>query len=164
VTTAPESELAVPAITQYDVMTLLGPSVAGEPVVVELRYAADDPVTVTLSLDSAVSAVPRRSWTFERRLLDVGTDEPAAAGSVRVSPVWHPHGGTAVLLELGTGPGGPDPWHGEGTQAVVAVRAQLPVVRRFVDRISRAVPAGTEWERLGQLMELSDSSCFTTVE
>ena len=157
-TGAPERELAVPAITQYDVMTLLGPRVVGEPVVVELRYAADDPVTVTLRLDSVVCDVPHRSWTFERRLLDVGTDEPVEAGGVRISPVWHPRGGTAVLLELGTdaGRGGPVDH--------IAVRADLPVVRRFVDKIHRAVPAGTEWTRLAQLMELSDSSCFTTVE
>jgi hypothetical protein len=47
---------------------------------------------------------------------------------------------------------------------VVAVVAELPSVRRFVDRIGRAVPAGTEWDRLSWLMGLSDSSCFTTVE
>ena len=157
-TAAPERELAVPAITQYDVMTLVGPSVVGEPVVVELHYAADDPVTVTLTLDSVVSDVPHRSWTFERRLLDLGTDEPVEAGGVRVSPVWHARGGIAVLFELGTEVGR------SGPVDQVAVRAELPVVRRFVDKIHRAVPAGTEWTRLGRLMELSDSSCFTTVE
>jgi hypothetical protein len=55
----------------------------------------------------------------------------------------------AVLLELGD---------------VVAIVAELPAVRRFVDRTGRAVPAGTEWERLSRLMGLSDSSCFTRVE
>jgi hypothetical protein len=161
-TATPERELTVPAITQYDVMALLGPSAEGEPVVVRLRYAADDPVMVTLSLDSVVCDVPHVSWTFERRLLEVGADEPVEAGGVRVSPVWHPTGGTAVLLELGTDAGDRTP--GDPTGAVVAVVAELPAVRRFVDRIGRAVPAGTEWERLSQLMELSDSSCFTTVE
>jgi sporulation and cell division protein SsgA len=164
VTAAPERDLAVPAITQYDVMSLLGPSVGGEPVVVRLRYAADDPVMVTLSLDSVVSDAPHGSWTFERRLLEVGADEPVEAGQVRVSPVWHPQGGTAVLLELGVGALPRGGRAGDPTGTVVAVVAELPSVRRFVDRIGRAVPAGTEWERLSRLMGLSDSSCFTTVE
>ena len=81
---------------------------------------------------------------------------------MRVSPVWQPRGGTAVLLELGTGTR--DLASGDPARTVVAVVAELPSVRRFVDTIGRAVPWGTEWERLGQLMELSDSSCFMTVE
>ncbi len=129
---------AVPAVVQYDVMTLLGTSVMGEPVVVELRYAADDPVVVTLTLHSAVHDSPQGSWTFERRLLDIGCDEPVDAGHVRVSPVWHPQRGTAVLLDLAGSTAG---------SGSVAVRADLPVVRRFVDRIHQAVPAGCEWQR-----------------
>ena len=134
-TAAPDLDPAVPTIVQYDVMTLLGASVAGEPVVVELSYAADDPVVVTLSLHSAVLDLPRRSWTFERRLLDAGCDEPVDGGHVRVSPVWHPQQGTAVLFEL-AGDGG-----------ALAVRADLPVVRQFVDRIHQRVPPGSEWDR-----------------
>jgi hypothetical protein len=164
VTTAPGRELAVPSIVQYDVMTLLGPSVAGEPVVVELRYAADDPVTVTLRLESVVGAVPHRSWRFERRVLDAGTDEPVEAGTVRVRPVWDPRSGTAVLLELGAGPLPRDARHDENDARDVVLQADLRAVRRFVDRTFRAVPAGTEWERFEMLTDWSESSCFTRVE
>jgi len=135
VTADPDVDLAVPEIVQYDVMTLLGAAVAGEPLVVELRYAADDPVVVTLSLHSAVLDLPRRTWSFERRLLDAGCDEPVDGGQVRVSPVWHARHGTAVLFELA------------GSGGVLTVLADLPVVRRFVDRIHLAVPVGSEWDR-----------------
>lgn len=144
---APWREADAPAVVQYDVMTLLGPSALGEPVVGELRHtggAAGQEGWVTLTLHSAIRDLPGHSWTFEQRLLDVGCDEPVSGGRVRVSPVWHPHGGTAVLLEL-------DVEAADRTGACT-VSAELPAIRRFVDMVHRHGSA------------LSVSSCFTTHE
>jgi len=126
-------------IIQHEVMTLIGTAEIGTPVVVAWGYDPEEPAVVTLTVHPAAGAGVRRSWAIDRNLVHVGTDEAVSDDSTRVSPVWHPQAGIAVLLEL------------DAEDGPLLLRGDVRSVRRFADRtfscapVRRIPPATAPW-------------------
>lgn len=99
-----------------------------------LTYRSDDPyaVHVTFHIGSAHPV----SWTFARELLVEGVFRPSGHGDVRVWPT-KVAGRSVVLMALSS----PD-----GDALLEAPAAQ---VSAWLERTLRAVPPGSEAERLG---------------
>ena len=120
---------ALPAnagIIQHDVMTMVGTTEIGTPVVVAWGYDPEEPAVVTLTVHPAAGV--RRSWAIDRDLVVVGTEESVSDDSARVSPVWHPQAGIAVLVEL------------DAEDGPLLLRGDVRSVRRFADRTFRSGP------------------------
>lgn len=103
------------------------------PVQAQLRYDARDPYAVTTTFFTGHTRV---SWIFGRDLLIHGLYEPMGGGDVHVQPGLDPQGAAVVLMQL-TSPDG---------EALVQARACD--LRRFVDRMTEAVPPGAEAQHL----------------
>ncbi|MEV6959673.1 SsgA family sporulation/cell division regulator [Streptomyces sp. NPDC051207] len=104
------------------------------PVPALLSYYSDDPyaVHITFHIDSDHPV----DWTFARELLVEGVFRPCGSGDVRVWPA-KAAGRDVVLLALGS----PD-----GDALLQAPAAQ---VSAWLERTLRAVPPGSEGDRLG---------------
>jgi hypothetical protein len=104
------------------------------PVPARLGYRTDDPyavhVTFHIGTDHPVS------WTFARELLVEGVFRPSGHGDVRVWPT-KTEGGGVVMMALSS-PGGDALLEAPATQ-----------VSAWLERTLRAVPPGSEAERLG---------------
>ncbi|MEU6402111.1 SsgA family sporulation/cell division regulator [Streptomyces sp. NPDC046985] len=104
------------------------------PVAARLSYRADDPyaVHVGFHVDSASPV----HWTFARELLVEGVFRPCGHGDVRVWPS-RANGSGVVLMAL-TSPGGE-----------ALLEAPAAQVSAWLERTLRAVPPGSEADRLG---------------
>jgi hypothetical protein len=104
------------------------------PVPARLSYRSNDPyaVHITFHTDSAQPV----SWMFSRDLLVEGVFRPCGEGDVRVWPT-KVEGRGVVLMALSS----PD-----GDALLQAPAAQLSA---WLERTLRAVPPGSEGERLG---------------
>jgi hypothetical protein len=109
------------------------------PVPARLIYRSDDPFAVNITFhigsDSPVN------WTFARELLVEGVFRPCGHGDVRIWPT-KVEGRSVVCLAL-TAPGGN-----------ALLEAPSSPVAEWLERTLRAVPPGTECDRLGMDDEL----------
>ncbi|GGL71927.1 sporulation protein SsgA [Streptomyces fumigatiscleroticus] len=104
------------------------------PVPARLGYRTDDPyaVHITFHIDSGHPVC----WTFARELLVEGVFRASGSGDVRVWPARS--GGHGVVLMAFTSPAGR-----------ALLQAPAAQVAAWLERTLRAVPPGTEGERLG---------------
>ena len=116
-------------VTQPVSLDLIDSSGAATPIEAELRYDPADPYAVTTVFMTGASQV---RWTFGRELLTDGLYEPAGDGDVHVWPCLDSAGHAVVIIELCS----PD---GEAL-----VQAKTGDLRRFVDRMGKAVAPGSE--------------------
>ena len=116
-------------VTQPVSLELIDSSGAATPIEAELRYDPADPYAVTTVFMTGANQV---RWTFGRELLTDGLYEPAGDGDVHVWPCLDSAGHAVVIIELCS----PD---GEAL-----VQAKTGDLRRFVDRMSKAVTPGAE--------------------
>ncbi|MFB7369096.1 SsgA family sporulation/cell division regulator [Streptomyces sp. NPDC056222] len=104
------------------------------PVPARLAYRTDDPYAVHITFH--VGSDHPVNWTFARELLVEGVFRPCGHGDVRIWPT-KVDGRNVVLMALSS----PD-----GDALLEAPSAQ---VSAWLERTLRAVPPGTESERLG---------------
>ncbi|MET8947786.1 SsgA family sporulation/cell division regulator [Streptomyces sp. NPDC004542] len=104
------------------------------PVPARLGYHSDDPYAVHITFH--ITSEQPVNWTFSRDLLVQGVFRPSGQGDVRVWPT-RVEGRGVVLMALSS----PD-----GDALLEAPAAQLAA---WLERTLRAVPPGTEGERLG---------------
>jgi hypothetical protein len=116
-------------VTQSVTLELIDPTGAVTPIDAELHYDPRDPYAVTTVFLTGASQV---RWTFGRDLLCEGLYEPSGDGDVHVWPCLDSDGHAVVIIELCS----PD---GEAL-----VQARTGDLSSFVDRMSKAVPLGTE--------------------
>jgi hypothetical protein len=98
-----------------------------------LNYDPADPYAVAATFYTPAGPI---TWMFGRELLDVGTNQPAGEGDIRLWPSLDPDRRAVVILEFG----GPD-----GT-ALMQVRTQD--IHGFLRRTFSEVPRGQESGRL----------------
>ncbi|MFB7517962.1 SsgA family sporulation/cell division regulator [Streptomyces sp. NPDC056144] len=119
------------------------------PVPARLAYRTDDPYAVHITFH--VGTDHPVNWTFARELLVEGVFRACGHGDVRIWPT-KVEGSSVVLMALSS----PD-----GDALLEAPSAQ---VSAWLERTLRAVPPGTETERLGMdegLAELLATTVFT---
>ncbi|MEU5215741.1 SsgA family sporulation/cell division regulator [Streptomyces sp. NPDC020807] len=119
------------------------------PVPARLSYRTDDPYAVHITFH--VGTDHPVNWTFARELLVEGVFRACGHGDVRIWPT-KVEGSSVVLMALSS----PD-----GDALLEAPSAQ---VSAWLERTLRAVPPGTESERLGMdegLAELLATTVFT---
>ncbi|MEU8525116.1 MULTISPECIES: SsgA family sporulation/cell division regulator [Streptomyces] len=104
------------------------------PVPARLGYRADDPFAVHIAFH--IGSEHPVNWTFARELLVEGVFRPCGHGDVRIWPT-KVEGRSVVLMALSS----PD-----GDALLEAPSAQ---VSAWLERTLRAVPPGTEADRLG---------------
>lgn len=104
------------------------------PVPARLGYRSDDPYAVHITFH--INSEQPVNWTFSRDLLVQGVFRPSGQGDVRVWPT-KVEGRSVVLMSLSS----PD-----GDALLQAPSAQLSA---WLERTLRAVPPGSEGERLG---------------
>ncbi|MGW7254882.1 SsgA family sporulation/cell division regulator [Streptomyces sp. NPDC054834] len=104
------------------------------PVPARLGYRSDDPYAVHITFH--ITSEQPVNWTFSRDLLVQGVFRPSGQGDVRVWPT-KVEGRSVVLMALSS----PD-----GDALLQAPSAQLSA---WLERTLRAVPPGSEAERLG---------------
>ncbi|MEU6549683.1 SsgA family sporulation/cell division regulator [Streptomyces sp. NPDC046915] len=104
------------------------------PVPARLGYRSDDPYAVHITFH--ITSEQPVNWTFSRDLLVQGVFRPCGQGDVRVWPT-RVEGRGVVLMALSS----PD-----GDALLQAPAAQLSA---WLERTLRAVPPGSEAERLG---------------
>ncbi|HET6626813.1 MAG TPA: SsgA family sporulation/cell division regulator [Nocardioidaceae bacterium] len=121
------------AVTQPVSLELIDATGASTPIEAELHYDPRDPYAVTTVFMTGHSQV---CWTFGRELLAQGLYEPSGDGDVHVWPCLDADGHAVVIIELCS----PD---GEAL-----VQAKTGDLRSFVDRMTKAVPAGSESDHL----------------
>jgi hypothetical protein len=122
-----------PTVTQRLGLELIDSSGAVTPIESEMHYDPSDPYAVTAVFLTGSSEV---RWTFGRDLLLEGVQEPAGDGDVHVWPCMDADGGEVVLVELCS----PD---GEAL-----VQARAGELSSFLDRVTTAVPVGSESDLL----------------
>lgn len=122
-----------PTVTQRLGLELIDGSGAATPIQSELHYDPADPYAVTAVFLTGNSEV---RWTFGRDLLLQGQSEPTGDGDVHVWPCMDADGGEVVLVELCS----PD---GEAL-----VQARAGDLGSFLDRVTTAVPVGSESDLL----------------
>ena len=122
-----------PTVTQRLGLELIDGSGAVTPIQSELHYDPADPYAVTAVFLTGNSEV---RWTFGRDLLLQGQSEPTGDGDVHVWPCMDADGGEVVLVELCS----PD---GEAL-----VQARAGELSSFLDRVTTAVPVGSESDLL----------------
>jgi len=120
-------------VTQPVTLELIDPTGTVTPIEAELQYDPRDPYAVTTIFMTGSSQV---RWTFGRDLLTEGLYEPSGDGDVHVWPCLDSEGHAVVIIELCS----PD---GEAL-----VQARTGDLSSFIDRMSAAVPRGTESEHL----------------
>ncbi len=98
-----------------------------------LNYDPADPYAVAATFYTPAGPI---TWMFGRELLDVGTNQPAGEGDIRLWPSLDPDRRAVVILEFG-GPDGP---------ALMQVRTQD--IHGFLRRTFSEVPRGQESGRL----------------
>jgi len=126
-------DTAALTMTQTTTFELLDPSGVTLPVEAELHYDVRDPYAAVVVFHTVRGPV---RWTFGRELLVDGMLEPAGDGDVHVWPCLDEAGHAVIAIEL------------ISTQGCALLQARLGDVIRFVDRITAAVPQGTECEHL----------------
>lgn len=104
------------------------------PVPARLSYRTDDPFAVHIAFH--IGSEHPVNWTFARELLVEGVFRPCGHGDVRIWPT-KVEGRSVVLMALSS----PD-----GDALLEAPSAQ---VSAWLERTLRAVPPGTEADRLG---------------
>lgn len=104
------------------------------PVPARLLYLTDDPYAVHITFHTGSSAPVH--WTFARELLVEGVFRPCGHGDVRIWPTKI--GNRAVLSMALSSPDGD-----------ALLEAPAACVSAWLERTLRAVPPGTEAERLG---------------
>lgn len=120
---------AASVVTQTLTLELIDANGAPTPLSAELLYDPQDPYAVNTVFLPGSSRV---SWTFGRELLLAGIYEPAGDGDVHVWPCLDADGHAVVIIELCS----PD---GEAL-----IQARTGELSLFVDRMTHAVPPGTE--------------------
>ncbi|MET8468435.1 SsgA family sporulation/cell division regulator [Streptomyces sp. NPDC006422] len=102
----------------------------GEPCGVVLRYTADDPlvVSVTVSRDCGRS----EHWLISRDLLSAGLSGRTGAGDVTVRPVVDPHAAPGVLLQA------------RDTGRALHIRVSHQALLLYLSRTHALVPFGRE--------------------
>ncbi|GGY53586.1 SsgA family sporulation/cell division regulator [Streptomyces djakartensis] len=103
------------------------------PVPARLGYVTDDPYAVQVTFH--VGSVYAVTWTFARDLLVEGVFRPCGQGDVRVWPAKS-EGRGVVLMALSSPDGD------------ALLQAPVAHVSAWLERTLRAVPPGTEAERL----------------
>ena len=121
------------AVTQSLTLELIDSTGAAYPMQAELCFDAGDPYAVSTAFRAGHTEV---CWTFGRDLLIEGLHEPTGDGDVHVWPCLDADGRAVVIIELCS----PD---GEAM-----VQARTNDVARFVQRMTRAVPVGSESEHI----------------
>lgn len=119
------------AVTQAVTFAIIDATGGSTPLEAELQYDLDDPYAVTIAFTSGQSQV---SWRFSRDLLTMGLGlyTPSGDGDVHIWPCFDDYGRAVVMIEL-CSPAG---------EALVEARAAD--LNIFVERMSAAVPPGTE--------------------
>lgn len=100
----------------------------------ELRYDADDPFAVALTVHTGGDTYVR--WEVARTLLTLGITEPTGLGDISVWPYVDSHGRDVVVLNLRSR-------HGQIVGEVATSDLQ-----RFLSRTLALVPVGGESARL----------------
>ncbi|WP_210732840.1 SsgA family sporulation/cell division regulator [Streptomyces sp. RKND-216] len=118
---------------ELDLRLVLSPD-DGATVPARLRYRTDDPFAVHVSFHIHSDAPVH--WTFARELLIEGLFRPCGRGDVRVWPT-RADGRQVVCLALSSPDGD------------ALLEAPAHVVSAWMERTLRAVPTGSEAERLG---------------
>ncbi|MFF4400150.1 SsgA family sporulation/cell division regulator [Streptomyces sp. NPDC001480] len=118
---------------ELELLLILSPD-RSIPVPARLGYRSDDPYAVHITFH--ITSEQPVNWTFSRDLLVQGVFRPSGQGDVRVWPT-RVEGRGVVLMALSS----PD-----GDALLQAPSAQLSA---WLERTLRAVPAGSEAERLG---------------
>jgi hypothetical protein len=104
------------------------------PVPARLEYRADDPYAVHITFHIGSNAPV--SWTFARELMVEGVFRPSGHGDVRV---WPTKVGTRTVICMALS--SPD--------GDALLEAPASSVSAWLERTLRAVPPGTETDRLG---------------
>jgi hypothetical protein len=120
---------AVAAVTQVVTLELIDTTGAATSLQTKLSYDPRDPFAVSATFLTVGGDV---RWTFGRDLLIGGLVEPTGDGDVHVWPCTDNDARPVVIIELCS----PD---GEAL-----VQAQTSDIVAFVDRMTAAVPVGTE--------------------
>ncbi|HYO41344.1 MAG TPA: SsgA family sporulation/cell division regulator [Nocardioidaceae bacterium] len=121
--------MAPATVTQLLGLELIDGAGSATPIEAELHYDPSDPYAVTAVFLTGDSPV---RWTFGRDLLLEGIAEPAGDGDVHVWPCMDADGRPVVLMELCS----PD---GEAL-----IQARTEQLAAFLDRVTAAVPPGSE--------------------
>ncbi|MDQ0846601.1 SsgA family sporulation/cell division regulator [Streptomyces sp. V1I6] len=112
-----------------------------ESVPATLHYDRRDPFAVRIDFPGPATLEGTDvSWAFSRELLAEGVHEPAGLGDVRLRP----YGYDRTVLEF----------HAPEGMAMVHIRTGD--LRRFLERVQEAVPAGLEHLYLGLDQDLTD--------
>ncbi|MFB6890644.1 SsgA family sporulation/cell division regulator [Kitasatospora sp. NPDC056327] len=110
-------------------MRLITGEAQGRSLDVECRYEAGDPFAVRLDFGADEGAV----WVLARDLLAAGLREPVGDGDVRIEPS---RTGEHVYIALG------------GETGIALLNAPVRPLTRFLRATGRAVPVGTESDRI----------------
>lgn len=112
-----------------------------ESVPATLHYDRRDPFAVRIDFPGPATLEGSDvSWAFSRELLAEGVHEPAGLGDVRLRP----YGYDRTVLEF----------HAPEGMAMVHIRTGE--LRRFLERVQEAVPAGLEHLHLGLDQDLTE--------
>lgn len=119
------------AVTQAVTFAIIDATGGSTPLEAELQYDLADPYAVTIAFTSGQTQV---SWRFSRDLLTMGLGlyTPSGDGDVHIWPCFDDYGRAVVMIELCSP---------AGDALVEARAADLNI---FVERMSAAVPPGTE--------------------